>query len=59
MPKANQRSLSFKGTHAVEGEFKIPIEHRKKFMGHRNSKWVGKKKYLQYIHWRKRMGYVP
>lgn len=55
MAKANFRAQRSKHrTHALEDEYKIPIKDRKEFMGNRKAKWVGKKKYMKYVEWKKR-----
>ena len=57
MSKANQRFINSQGqgtglkTHAQEGDYKIPIKHRKMFMGSNKSKWVDEKRYKKYLEW--------
>lgn len=51
--KANQRFKGKLRTHALNGDYKIPIEDRKKFMGSNSLKWVDKKKYKKYLEWKK------
>ncbi len=54
MAKANKRGQSGKRTHSVEHEYKIPIRHRREFMGNNISKWVSEKKYKDYLSWKER-----
>ena len=54
MAKANRRFQRAElPTHSRLGEYKIPIKYRKEFMGNRKSKWVTKKKYLEFLKWKK------
>ena len=42
--------------HSKEGEYKIPIEYRQKFLGKNKLKWVNKAKYLEFLEWKKKEG---
>lgn len=44
--------------HSREGLFKIPFKYRKEFMGSNQDKWVEKKKWLQFIKWKKAKGII-
>jgi len=51
--KANQRARSGARSHAVSGEYKIPIEDREAYQGSNTAKFVSKKEYDKYVKWKK------